>query len=166
MKTLTLSLTTLALLGSLTAATAQINVDTQIEAIQTASPQERVELMNQFKEQLSQMNADERTEAITQMRTQMQTRAQEHAGEGQGQMQEGQAHAQEIREQMQDRAQMGQDDNMNQIQGMEQMNQRHGGDQFMHEGPMGGDAGAGFMGGHDGAPHDGMTQPDVAIPSI
>ncbi|MCK9454877.1 hypothetical protein [Sulfurimonas sp.] len=43
---------------------AEVDVDAQIEALKTATPQERVELMNKFKTTLSTLSQEERTAAI------------------------------------------------------------------------------------------------------
>lgn len=43
---------------------AEVDVDAQIEALKTATPQERVELMNKFKTTLSTLSQEERTTAI------------------------------------------------------------------------------------------------------
>ncbi|MFA7611579.1 MAG: hypothetical protein WCY51_08785, partial [Sulfurimonas sp.] len=43
---------------------AEVDVDAQIEALKTATPQERVELMNEFKTTLSTLSQEERTAAI------------------------------------------------------------------------------------------------------
>ena len=48
-----------------------INIDTQIEKIQNSSPSERVKLMNQFKQELSQMNQLDRQAAIEKMQSSM-----------------------------------------------------------------------------------------------
>jgi len=83
MKAITLSATTLMLLGTLTLGMAEdITVDQQITAIQEAPAAERVQLMNQFKERLATMNAGEREAAITQLRTQTQTKAQARLNDG------------------------------------------------------------------------------------
>jgi hypothetical protein len=50
-----------------------VTVDDEIAAIQAAPAQERVRLMNQFKQRLMSMNEAERSEAITQMQAAMQT---------------------------------------------------------------------------------------------
>lgn len=47
------------------------SINTQIEAIQKASPQERVELMNKLKLQLASMNEEERAKAIGMLQTKM-----------------------------------------------------------------------------------------------
>jgi len=112
-KTLCLSL----LLGSTTLfANEQTSVDQQIAAMQQATPQERVKLMNQFKQQLANMNANERAKSIAQLREQMQQKN--------GQDHNNHAHSEAQRDQMQQNEKM---------QRMEQMQQRHAGDQYMHE---------------------------------
>lgn len=68
MKVLKLS-ATLALLGVLTLGMAETTVDEQIAAIQSASDEERVELMNEFKENLSTLSEEDRAEAISQLRS-------------------------------------------------------------------------------------------------
>ncbi|MEN4045663.1 hypothetical protein [Sulfurimonas sp. NWX367] len=55
--------------------TATVSVDAQIEAIQSAPEQERVQLMNEFKQRLMQMNQEERMAAIQEMQSKMQTEA-------------------------------------------------------------------------------------------
>jgi len=53
--------------------TTTTSVDAQIAAIQAAPAQERVQLMNQFKQRLMNMNETQRSEAIAQLQTAMQT---------------------------------------------------------------------------------------------
>ncbi len=67
MKTLKLS-ATLMLLGSLTLCMAEANVDAQISAIKSATAQERVKLMNEFKTTLSTLSEEEREAAIQKLR--------------------------------------------------------------------------------------------------
>ena len=62
-------LAALALLGSLTAVFAEVSVDEQIEQIQKAPAQERVQLMNQFKIRLRSMNEADRQKAIAALKT-------------------------------------------------------------------------------------------------
>ncbi|MDY0117426.1 MAG: hypothetical protein RBR59_07620 [Sulfurimonadaceae bacterium] len=71
MKTLKLS-ATLMLLGALSVGMAQ-TIDEQITAIQNASPEERVTLVNEFKTTLSTLSSEERAEAIAQLRASMPT---------------------------------------------------------------------------------------------
>jgi len=125
-------------------------IDAQITKIQNAPAQERVQLMNQFKEQLANMNVQERTDAIAQMQEKMQGQAQsnmqagqdmgeemhknaqdtkDHAqemGEDMHQMtedmiQEHQAHAMQHMDQTQRTNQMQAGDHMNHIDQMDQM---------------------------------------------
>ncbi len=72
-------LTALAVGGILTLGVASPtnNIDAQIEAIKKAEPNKRVQLMNRFKQQLMQMNAEQREEALSKMRNEMQDH-QEH----------------------------------------------------------------------------------------
>ena len=64
----------LAVSGTLTLGVASPtnSIDAQIEAIKKAEPNKRVQLMNQFKQQLMQMNAQERENALSKMRNEMQ----------------------------------------------------------------------------------------------
>lgn len=63
MKTTRLSAAIL-LLGSLTLCMAEVSTDAQIEALKTATNEERVELMNEFKTMLSTLSQEERASAI------------------------------------------------------------------------------------------------------
>ena len=92
------------------------SIDMQIKAINKAAPQERVKLMNQFKEQLASMNADERAAAIGEMRSQMQ------GHENKQQHQEMRGHAQHDQMQQSER-----------MQRSEQMQERHAGEQLNRE---------------------------------
>jgi phosphoribosylanthranilate isomerase len=67
----------LMLLGALTLGLAEDAIDTQIGEINAAPTQERVKLMNQFKEKLSTLSAEERAEAITKLQTRTQTQTRE-----------------------------------------------------------------------------------------
>lgn len=64
----------LAVSGTLTLGVASPtdNIEAQIEAIKKADPNKRVELMNKFKQELMQMNAEDRQEALSKMRSEMQ----------------------------------------------------------------------------------------------
>ena len=57
-----------------------VSVDAQIQKIRTASPQERVKLMNEFKLRVSQMNRDERSAVLKQMQSRVHTKKREGAG--------------------------------------------------------------------------------------
>jgi hypothetical protein len=115
MKAITLG-TTLMLLGSLTLAMADATIDEQITAIKNAPAQERVQLMNRFKERLAAMNESEREEAITQLRTQMQTRQQDNTAEGE---------QSQTRTQTQERNRMNQMQQTEQMQRMQEMQQQN-----------------------------------------
>jgi len=121
------------------------SIDAEIAQIQAAPAAKRVELMNQFKEKLMQMNQEDRMAAISVMRERMQANgsaAMNKAGE-QGTMARSrmQEHTQEM--------QMQASEHMNQMQ---QMNQNHAGDQFnsMHDSMNGGSPMASPMGGSHG----------------
>lgn len=102
------SIFSILLLGSLTLSFSDMSIDAQIQEIKNAPAQERVKLMNQLKTQLADMNAEQRSEAISQLRTQTRT---------------------------QDRIQSIQADNMQQMQGIERMNQNQSADhQLMQHG--------------------------------
>ena len=121
MKYLTKELLLLAVIGSLvhlSADTSPSSIDMQITAINQAAPEERVKLMNEFKEQLASMNADERSAAISEMRSQMQG----HKSQETQQHQEMREHAQH--------AQMQQSEHM---QRMDQIQERHAGEQMNRE---------------------------------
>ena len=96
------------------------SIDQQITAIQQAQPEERVKLMNQFKQQLAAMNADERAKSISQLRAEVQAHNRPT-----------QKHSQEA--EMQGVAQHNQMQQSEQLQRMEQMQLRHSGDQYLHE---------------------------------
>ena len=119
---MTKSLITLALLGSLTLTLADTSIDAQITEIQNAPAQERVELMNQFKQQLATMNTEDRSAAISAMQIKMQAR--------QG---ENQAQGDMTRTRMQENAGEMQMEQNGQMTQMQNMNQHQAGAQFMHQ---------------------------------
>ena len=57
--------------GLFTLSLKAINIDQQINRIKNAPPQERVQLMNQFKLQLATMNQNQRADAIKGLRSKM-----------------------------------------------------------------------------------------------
>jgi len=120
MKQISATLWVLVLMGLFTALSAgeQPSIDQQIASMHKATPQERVKLMNQFKQQLATMNAEERAKSITQLREQMQRN--NSNGHVQAKYMNGDAQ----------RNQMQQNE---QLQRMEQMQQRHGGEQYQQE---------------------------------
>ncbi len=65
------------LIGSFTAVSANESIDAQIAKIQQAKAQERVQLMNEFKMQLADMNEQDRADAINQLRERTQARTEE-----------------------------------------------------------------------------------------
>lgn len=85
----------LALLGGLTLGFAEdtatedtVTIDEQITQIENAPEQERVQLMNQFKLRIQNMNQEQRDAAITQLQTRMQTRVQDRTAQQELQMQQ------------------------------------------------------------------------------
>ncbi len=63
----------LALVGTLTLGLAAgATIDAKIERIQNAPAQERVKLMNEFKQELMTMNQEQRQEAVSKMQAEMQ----------------------------------------------------------------------------------------------
>ena len=93
MKTLRLS-ATLMLLGCLTLGMADATIDEQIAAIQGAAPEERVELVNEFKETLSTLSSEERAEARSRVNQMKQTDDMQRTG----QMQQTQAGSQAMQQ--------------------------------------------------------------------
>ena len=81
MKSLTIILIFTILLGTCSTVSAEETIDTQIEAIKTATPSERRELINSLKQEIAQLNKQEQTEAIAQMRLQLRVMAQEKTDE-------------------------------------------------------------------------------------
>ncbi|MDF1883178.1 hypothetical protein JHD49_04430 [Sulfurimonas sp. SAG-AH-194-C21] len=113
----------LAIIGTLSFAQNPSVIDVQIQAIQEAPAAQRVELMNQFKIQLSNMNAEDRTAAIGQMQTKMQTQTHAHSDSNNNMLQvRDQEHAIQM--------QMNENDDMSKIQNM---SQQQAGSQFGHE---------------------------------
>ena len=69
---------TLLLLMLLVSSTfADASMDEKIQAIQNAAPEDRVELVNEFKILLSTMSENERATAITQLRSSMSTNSEQ-----------------------------------------------------------------------------------------
>ena len=54
----------LMLLGNLTFAMAELSIDQKIQNIKNASPEKRVQMMNQFRLQMAKMNQQDRMNAI------------------------------------------------------------------------------------------------------
>jgi len=160
--------TTLVLLGTLTLGlAADATIDAQIEKIQNAPAQERVQLMNEFKKQLMAMNQEQRDEAISKMQTKMQTRAKDGSEESSAEMvqtrtekqaevraqtkakdgsPESSAEMVQTRTETQAQAREKQMESNDQMNRMQNMNQHQAGNQYM-KGDMSGSTGtSNFMG--------------------
>ena len=146
-----------ALLGAFTLGMAA-DIDVQIEKIQNAPAQERVELMNEFKQQLANMNKEDRMQAISQMQEKMQAHAQENMQEGkqfgsdthkqaQGERDHMQEMGENTRQRAQDMAHSKQAETMEHMNQIQNMNQMQAGDQMNHMMEMHGNNGGGMSGG-------------------
>ncbi|MDF1880420.1 hypothetical protein JHD50_03725 [Sulfurimonas sp. MAG313] len=157
---------TLILLGSLAFAN-EVNIDVQIEQIKNASAQERVELMNEFKVQLSEMNQEDRTQTISKLQEEMRAQHQEnedahsssthdasveHTQAEHTEMAQSQDRQHNASEDMQENAQMLQMEQNEQMQQNQQMNQQQAGNQYLNgqenmtqDGAHQQDIGEGFM---------------------
>ena len=115
------------LIGCCTVLFANESIDAQVENILKATPEERPQLMNQFKIRLSNMNAQDRADAISQMRQGMQgTNAkmvQERIKDGEGEQGQMQTRTKQHERQMRQTDQMNQMNQMQQINRMQQKNQ-------------------------------------------
>jgi len=129
---------TLALMGAFTLGLADAtNIDTQIEAIQNAPKEKRVELMNKFKQQLANMNQEERSDAIAKMQERMQAHMQtgkkfgkETAEHAQNEEHKGGSMGEMTRERAHEIAQEHQMHNNEHTMEMQNMNQQQAGHQF------------------------------------
>ena len=125
-----------------------VSVTTQIEKIQNAPTQERVELMNQLKEQIAAMSPDQRRETMQQLRVQMRSQEGNEHGRDQKVMEkveemlakmenhqmQGEAHnMQGHQEQMQEHAHEMQQNAYREMERNEHMNQREAGEQFKEQ---------------------------------
>ena len=128
-----------ALLGALTLGMADdtattdttSTIDAQIEAIQTAPAQERVKLMNEFKQKLMTMNQEERMAAITQMQEKMQAKSGGTQALGQSMGENGQAFGNTMKEGATNHAQEMQMQANEQMNQMQNMNQQQAGNQYI-----------------------------------
>jgi hypothetical protein len=118
MKTVKLS-AVLLLLGSLNSLFAEVNVDAQIEALKTATPQERVRLMNEFKTTLSTLSQEEREAAIEQFRSSMDVENKQI----------------QSKERIRERIRVNQMDEVRERQENQRMNQNQVGSQFIQQNP-------------------------------
>lgn len=118
MKTVKLS-AVLLLLGSLNSLFAEVNVDAQIEALKSATPQERVRLMNEFKTTLSTLSQEEREAAIEQFRSSMDVENKQI----------------QSRDRVRERVRANQMDEVKERQENQRMNQNQVGSQFIQQNP-------------------------------
>lgn len=116
MKTVKLS-AVLLLLGSLNSLFAEVNVDAQIEALKSATPQERVRLMNEFKTTLSTLSQEEREAAIEQFRSSMDVDNKQI----------------QSKDRVRDRVRANQMDEVRERQENQRMNQNQAGSQFIQQ---------------------------------
>ena len=111
--------------------TGQMDIDTQIEKIKHADPEKRRELMNQFKRELTQMNHEQRTEALSKL----------HGGYAQKGTAHAKAHVNRRTNtdgqcgNMRHMAQIHQKTQMKEMGNAERMGQKRGVDQYMHNHP-------------------------------
>ncbi|HFB53544.1 MAG TPA: hypothetical protein ENJ67_02315 [Sulfurimonas autotrophica] len=149
-----------ALLGALTlgmadetaSAETTVSVDAQIAAIQAAPAQERVQMMNEFKQRLATMNQADRMAAIAQMQEKMQGKAQAGKEFGSATREQaknakenGVAMGEQTRTRAQEMAQEKQMQANEQMTQMQNMNQMQAGSQFNHMNMSGGATGSGSM---------------------
>jgi len=123
----------LALLGTLSLGMAEdtatvetsttVSVDAQIEAIQEAPAQERVRLMNQFKQRLMNMNEADRAAAIEKLQARVQTQTQTRSGDATAQAEDAAKTMTQTRTRAQDRVQDMQTENLQEMNRMQNMNQ-------------------------------------------
>ena len=116
-----------------TQASASVDITTQIEKIQNADAKQRVELMNQLKEQVAAMSPDQRREAMQQLHVQMRSEAGNEHAQDQKMLQKVEEmleKTQERKEQMQEHAQEMQQNAHMEMERNEHMNQREAGEQY------------------------------------
>lgn len=104
---------------TITSLLAEVDVDSQIEALKSATPQERVRLMNEFKTTLSTLSQEERAEAIEQFRSGMEVENQQI----------------QARERVRERVRVNQMDETMERQENQRMNQNQVGSQFLQQNP-------------------------------
>jgi hypothetical protein len=158
---------TLGMADETTTSNTNNSIDTQITKIQNAPAGQRVELMNEFKQQLSTMNKEDRMAAISQMQEKMQTHAQENMQEGKnfgsatrdaakGERDNMQEMGDMTHQRAQDMAQSKQAEMTDHMNQMQNMNQAQAGNQMQHMMDMqdqGGNGGQGGRGMSDGQNH-------------
>ncbi|MGE4396153.1 MAG: hypothetical protein AB7D34_01720 [Sulfurimonas sp.] len=104
---------------TITSLLAEVDVDSQIEALKSATPQERVRLMNEFKTTLSTLSQEERAEAIEQFRSSMEVENRQI----------------QARERVRERVRVNQMDETVERQENQRMNQNQVGSQFIGQNP-------------------------------
>ena len=128
----------LILLGGL--AFGEVTIVEQIAAIQVATDEDRVELVNEFKVTLSTLSDEERSSAIDQLRSTMQVDAQQSMTQ--------------TKTQTRERSRVNQMSESQDIQAAQQLSQQQAGSQGMRQGSIGTGAGSEtgtgnhFMGRH------------------
>jgi hypothetical protein len=152
-----------ALLGALTLGmaddTAQTDnntnnsIDAKIEKIQNAPAQERVKLMNEFKQQLAKMNQEDRMEAISQMQEKMQGINKENMQDRQNEAHAKYTDAQERQGQMHEMGHDRQAEAMEHMNQMQNMNQAQAGNQMQHMIQNGGQGTGGMSSQGEGMRH-------------
>lgn len=98
---------------------AEVDIDSQVEALKSATPQERVRLMNEFKTRLSTLSQKERAEAVEQFRSGMEVENQQI----------------QARDRARERVRVNQMDETMQRQENQRMNQNQIGSQFIGQNP-------------------------------
>ena len=116
-----------------------VNIDEQIQQIESAPPGERYQLMNRFKMQLATMNRQERMHAIEALRSRMQGGSNKQMG----------SHTHTPMENLPDHVDFHQHNQMMQQGINEQMGHKQGMQEYMHEHP---DLQFGSKGRKEGAP--------------
>ncbi|QOP44797.1 hypothetical protein [Sulfurimonas paralvinellae] len=119
-----------------TSTSTSTSVDSQIAAIQAAPAGERVQMMNEFKQRLANMNQEDRMAAIAAMQEKMQGKASAFGSttreQAQGAKDQGAAMGQETSARAQEMAQEKQMQANEQMSQMQNMNQMRTGNQFMN----------------------------------
>ena len=113
-----------------------VSVDAQIAEIQAAPAQERVELMNQFKQRLANMNQEERAAAITALQEKMQASGKAFGSQTRTDAQMAKENTKAMGEmtsmRAKEHAQEMQIQNSEEINQMQNMNQHQTANQFMN----------------------------------
>ncbi len=119
-----------------TQASASVDITTQIEKIQNADAKQRVELMNQLKEQVAAMSPEQRRATMQQLHVQMRNEAgNEHAQDQKvmEKVEEMLTKMEEHKMEMQEHAHEMQQNAHREMERNEHMNQREAGEQFKEQ---------------------------------